>query len=74
MSKRNSHAAKTVRREQRQATPMPGLPAMALSVPRLMGVCEKLLARPAEAGDQRSAMICAHEVAYLWFGCLVGPR
>jgi aminopeptidase N len=53
---------------------MPDLPAMALSVPGLMVVNEKLLGRPAEADDQRSAMICAHEVAHLWFGCLVGPR
>jgi aminopeptidase N len=53
---------------------MPDLPALALSVPGLMVVNEKLLGRPAEAGDQRSAMICAHEVAHLWFGCLVGPR
>ena len=28
----------------------------------------------AEAGHQFSAMVCAHEVAHLWFGCLVGPR
>jgi aminopeptidase N len=53
---------------------MPDLAAMALSVPGLMVVNEKLLGRPAEAGDQRSAMICAHEVAHLWFGGLVGPR
>jgi aminopeptidase N len=53
---------------------MPDLAAMALSVPGLMVVNEKLLGRPAEADDQRSAMICAHEVAHLWFGCLVGPR
>lgn len=53
---------------------MPDLAAMALSVPGLMVVNERLLERPAEAGDQRSAMICAHEVAHLWFGCLVGPR
>ncbi len=53
---------------------MPDLAAMALSVPGLMVVNEKLLGRPAEAGDQRSAMIGAHEVAHLWFGCLVGPR
>jgi aminopeptidase N len=26
------------------------------------------------AGGQHSAMICAHEVAHLWFGALVGPR
>jgi aminopeptidase N len=53
---------------------MPDLAAMALSVSGLMVVNEKLLGRPADAGDQRSAMICAHEVAHLWFGCLVGPR
>ena len=53
---------------------MPDLAAMALSVPGLMVVNEKLLGRPDQAGDQRSAMICAHEVAHLWFGCLVGPR
>ena len=53
---------------------VPDLAAMALSVPGLMVVNEKLLGRPAGADDQRSAMICAHEVAHLWFGCLVGPR
>jgi aminopeptidase N len=53
---------------------MPDLAALALSVPGLMVVNEKLLARPAESDDQFSAMICAHEVAHLWFGCLVGPR
>src|SRR6202044_4086374 len=44
---------------------MPDLAAMALSVPGLMVVNEKLLGRAPEAGDQRSAMICAHEVAHL---------
>ena len=53
---------------------MPDLPATALSVPGLMVVNEKLLGRPDGAGDQRGAMICAHEVAHLWFGALVGPR
>ncbi|HEY1920848.1 MAG TPA: M1 family aminopeptidase [Streptosporangiaceae bacterium] len=53
---------------------MPDLPAMALSVPGLMVVNEKLLGRPAGADDNFSAMICAHEVAHLWFGALVGPR
>ncbi|TVZ05524.1 hypothetical protein EAS64_13405 [Trebonia kvetii] len=52
---------------------MPDLAAMALSVPGLMVVNERLLGRSA-AGDQFGAMICAHEVAHLWFGCLVGPR
>jgi aminopeptidase N len=53
---------------------MPDLAAMAVSVPGLMVVNEKLLGRPDGAGDQFGAMICAHEVAHLWFGCLVGPR
>ena len=53
---------------------MPDLAALALSVPGLMVVNERLLGRQADAGDQNSAMICAHEVAHLWFGCLVGPR
>jgi aminopeptidase N len=53
---------------------IPDLPALALSVPGLMVVNERLLGRPAEAGDHFSAMVCAHEVAHLWFGCLVGPR
>lgn len=53
---------------------MPDLAPMALSVPGLMVVNEKLLGRPDTAGDQQNAMICAHEVAHLWFGGLVGPR
>jgi len=53
---------------------MPDLAATALSVPGLMVVNERLLGRPDGAGDQRGAMICAHEVAHLWFGALVGPR
>ena len=42
---------------------MPDLAALALSVPGLMVVNEKLHGRPADAGDQQSAMVCAHEVA-----------
>jgi aminopeptidase N len=53
---------------------MPDLAALALSVPGLMVVNERLLGRPAESDDQFGAMVCAHEVAHLWFGCLVGPR
>ena len=53
---------------------MPDLAPLALSVPGLMVVSERLLGRQGDAGDQRSAMVCAHEVAHLWFGGLVGPR
>lgn len=53
---------------------MPDLPVTALSVPGLMVVSERLLGRPDEADSRRSAMICAHEVAHLWFGAMVGPR
>jgi aminopeptidase N len=53
---------------------IPDLPALALSVPGLMVVNEELLGRPDGVDDQRGAMICAHEVAHLWFGALVGPR
>ena len=53
---------------------IPDLPALALSVPGLMVVNETLLGRPDGAGDQHGAMVCAHEVAHLWFGALVGPR
>ena len=53
---------------------MPDLSAMALSVPGLMVVNERLLGRASQTGEQFSAMLCAHEVAHLWFGALVGPR
>jgi aminopeptidase N len=53
---------------------MPELPALAISVPGLMVVNETLLGQAGAAGDQRRAMTCAHEVAHLWFGALVGAR
>jgi aminopeptidase N len=53
---------------------MPDLAALALSVPGLMVVNERLLGRQGDASDQNRAMVCAHEVAHLWFGGLVGPR
>lgn len=53
---------------------MPNLVPTALSVQGLMVVSERLVARLADPDDSFAAMICTHEVAHLWFGCLVGPR
>jgi len=52
----------------------PDVPFRAASVPGLMVVAEDLLARLADPGDDFAAMIAAHEVAHLWFGCLIGMR
>jgi aminopeptidase N len=53
---------------------LPDVPFQAASVPGLMLVSEDLLARLADPDDDLTAMISAHEVAHLWFGCLVGMR
>jgi len=53
---------------------VPGLPALAISVPGLMLVNETLLARLADPDDDFAAAVCMHEVAHLWFGSLVTPR
>ena len=45
---------------------------MAISIPGLMLVNENLLARMADPDDDFVAMVCAHEVSHLWFGCHVG--
>jgi aminopeptidase N len=50
---------------------VPELPALAMSIPGLMLVDESLLARLPDAGDDVVAMVCAHEVSHLWFGCHV---
>ncbi|HEY2574986.1 MAG TPA: aminopeptidase N [Streptosporangiaceae bacterium] len=51
----------------------PGLNANAMQVPALMLVSERLLQRAADPEDT-VALILAHEVAHLWFGCLVEGR
>jgi aminopeptidase N len=52
----------------------PELLSLASSIPGLMMVSESLLARMADSDDEFVAMVCAHEVAHLWFGCHVGMR
>lgn len=39
-----------------------------------MVVHERRLSRAEAGADLDDAGLCAHEVAHLWFGCLVGPR
>lgn len=53
---------------------VPELAALAASLPGLMLVSESLLKRMADPEDNFVAMVGAHEVAHLWFGCLVGTR
>jgi len=53
---------------------VPRLNALAISMPGLMLVSESLLARMTDPDDDFVALVCAHEVAHLWFGCHVGAR
>lgn len=53
---------------------VPRLSALAVSIPGLMLVNENLLARMADPDDDFVAMVCAHEVSHLWFGCHVSMR
>ena len=53
---------------------VPRLDGQAMSVPGLMLVNESLLARMADPDDDFVAMVCAHEVSHLWFGCHVSMR
>jgi len=53
---------------------VPDLAVLAESMPGLMLVNESLLARMSDPGDDKVAIVAAHEVAHLWFGCLVGAR
>jgi aminopeptidase N len=50
------------------------LDALAISMPGLMLVSENLLARMADPDDDFVAVICAHEVSHLWFGCHISSR
>ncbi len=52
---------------------VPRLSALAVSIPGLMLVSEAVLARMADPRDDFVAVLCAHEVAHLWFGCHVTP-
>jgi aminopeptidase N len=47
---------------------------LAVSLPGMMIVNENLLRRMAAAGDDLGPVVLAHEVAHLWFGCLVEGR
>ena len=53
---------------------VPELTGLAGSVPGLMFVSEALLARMDDPDDDFVTVVCAHEVAHLWFGSLVTMR
>jgi len=53
---------------------VPDLTALAVSIPGLMMVNESLLARLSDPRDDVVPMVCAHEVAHLWFGGVVSMR
>jgi len=53
---------------------VPDLGPTAVSLPGIMLVSETLLQRMADPGDDFGPLVLAHEVAHLWFGCLVEGR
>ncbi len=53
---------------------VPDLGPAAVSLPGLMLASETLLQRVTDPGDDFGPMVLAHEVAHLWFGCLVEGR
>ncbi|HTA01292.1 MAG TPA: M1 family aminopeptidase, partial [Streptosporangiaceae bacterium] len=52
----------------------PGIGPVAMQLPAVMYVSERLLQRAADADDEFVPTVLAHEVAHLWFGCLVEGR
>jgi aminopeptidase N len=50
---------------------VPRLSVLAVSTPGLMLVSESVLTRMDDPADDFVAVLCAHEVAHLWFGCHV---
>ncbi|HSR85998.1 MAG TPA: aminopeptidase N [Streptosporangiaceae bacterium] len=53
---------------------VPEFAVRAMQLPAVMYVSESLLQRAADPEDHFVGMILAHEVAHLWFGCLVEGR
>jgi aminopeptidase N len=53
---------------------VPELPVLAMQLPAVMYVSETLLQRAADRQDDFVPVVLAHEVAHLWFGCLVEAR
>jgi aminopeptidase N len=53
---------------------VPDLGPLAVSLPGLMLASETMLQRLADPGDDFGPLVLAHEVAHLWFGCLVAGR
>ena len=53
---------------------VPELTPLAMLMPGLIGLNESLLQRVADPDDDFVTMVIAHEVAHLWFGCLVEGR
>jgi aminopeptidase N len=53
---------------------VPELPPLAALMPGLIGLNESLLSRAADPDDDFVTMVIGHEVAHLWFGCLVDCR
>ncbi len=52
----------------------PELTTAAMQLPAIMYVSETLLQRAADPDDDFVPTVLAHEVAHLWFGCLVESR